>query len=183
MHSDWDAQQKQTNKKKSTTKNNLNSSSTDSMCPKLSHLWLHEPVKQTKTGVVLARAHPAVSNLQPHSAFINSTAGSKLTSPVETDINHKCQTSKIQQEDHRRPLASRQHTKVGQLSQMVAHCLETEKKSTLYYWPLKEKEKSVPGLSAPCGSKSHVFLWAAGMNTVFTAAVKIFWFWPNPVCW
>lgn len=45
-----------------------------------------------KTGVVSARAHPAVSNLQPHSAFINSTAGSKLASPVETEVHHQCQT-------------------------------------------------------------------------------------------
>lgn len=79
------------NKKLETNKQKkpLNNSSTDSMCPKLSHLWLHDPVKQTKTGVASTRAHPAVSNLQPHSAFINSAAGSKLTSPVETEMNHQ----------------------------------------------------------------------------------------------
>lgn len=133
------------------------------MCPELSHLWLHDPVRQTKTGVVSARAHPAVSNLQPHSAFINSAAGSKLTSPVETEMNHERQTLKIQQEDLRRPLHSpRDSTQKLDNSHRWLYTVCRQKKTQhilLLATSKKQKQKkSVPGLSAPCGSKSHVFL-------------------------
>lgn len=117
------------------------------MCPKLSHLWLHDPVRQTKTGVVSARAHPAVSNLQPHSAFINSAAGSKLTPPVETEMNHERQTLKIQQEDLRRPLHSpRDSTQKLDNSHrwLYTVCRQKKKPNTFYYWPLlKNKNKKI----------------------------------------